>query len=143
MEPPFVVDLVDEAGKVCGDIVEGVVFGDVDRLDLERFHEAFGLGVVVGISAPAHRADEAVGLEQGAVRLGGVLRAPIRVVDASRQGPPISDCSLERGDDEARVDRAAESIADHPPRPGVEDYREVDESHRDRDVEPAPDPDPG
>ena len=60
MEPPGVVDLVDEARKVGGDVVEGLVGHRVDRLDLERLHEALGLGVVVGIAAPAHRADEAV-----------------------------------------------------------------------------------
>jgi len=32
VEPPFIVDLVDEAGKIRGDILEGVIFGGVVRL---------------------------------------------------------------------------------------------------------------
>ena len=35
MEPPFIVDLVDEAGKIRGDIVEGLIFGDVGRIASE------------------------------------------------------------------------------------------------------------
>ena len=62
MEPPFVVDLVDEAGKVGGDVSdvgEVGVLGDVDRLDLERLEEALEARVVVRVAAPAHRATAA------------------------------------------------------------------------------------
>jgi hypothetical protein len=54
VEPSAVVDLVDEAGKIGGDVFERLVFHHVDGLDLQGFHEAFGLRIVVGITAPAH-----------------------------------------------------------------------------------------
>ena len=54
MEPLAVVDLVDEAGKIGGDVFERLVFRHVDGVDLEGFHEAFGLRAVVGITTPAH-----------------------------------------------------------------------------------------
>ncbi|WP_167514817.1 hypothetical protein [Mesorhizobium intechi] len=36
MEPAFVLDLLDEAGKVINDVVEGFEGHRVDRLDLQR-----------------------------------------------------------------------------------------------------------
>ena len=46
VEPPCVVDLVDEAGKIGGDILESIVVHQVDGFDLQRLHEALGLGVM-------------------------------------------------------------------------------------------------
>ena len=60
MQAAVVVDLIDEVGKVCGDILEGLVGHWIDGLDLERLHKALGLGVVKWIAAAAHRPDEAV-----------------------------------------------------------------------------------
>jgi hypothetical protein len=44
------------------------------------------------------------------------------------------DGSFERGEREPGVDRAADRIADHATRPGVEDRRQIDEAARDRDI---------
>ena len=41
-----VVDALDEAGKISGHILEAVVLGWVDGLDLQRLHEALGMGIV-------------------------------------------------------------------------------------------------
>ena len=51
MEPALVVDLLDEVGKVFSDVFEGFEGHRIDRLDLQRFHEAFGLGIIVRIAA--------------------------------------------------------------------------------------------
>ena len=55
VESSFVVDVVDEAGKVGGDVVVGVVLGEVDGLDPEGLHEAPGLRVVVWVVSAARR----------------------------------------------------------------------------------------
>jgi hypothetical protein len=60
VETAAVVDLVDESRKVVGDIGEGSVGHRIDGLDLERLHEALGLGVVVRFPSPPHRAEETV-----------------------------------------------------------------------------------
>jgi hypothetical protein len=60
VQPPAVVDLVDEAGQVEGDVLDGLAGDRIDRLDLQRLDEALGLGVVVGVAAPPHRTDQAV-----------------------------------------------------------------------------------
>ena len=73
MEPLGVVDFVDEAGNVRRDVLEGLVGHEVDGLDLERLHEALGLGVVVRIAAAAHRADETVLVQQLSVGFRRVL----------------------------------------------------------------------
>ncbi len=61
MQAGFVVDLINEARKVGGDVLEGLLGHRVDRLDLECIrwrgpsgHEALGLGVVVWVATPAH-----------------------------------------------------------------------------------------
>src|SRR4051794_39068979 len=51
VEPARVVDLLDEAGKVVGNVVEGLECHWVDGFDLEHLHEALGLGVVVWVAA--------------------------------------------------------------------------------------------
>ncbi|WOS67253.1 hypothetical protein SFGR64A_30485 (plasmid) [Sinorhizobium fredii GR64] len=73
MEPALVVDLLDEVGKVFGDVLEGFECHQIDRLDLQRFHEALGLGVVIRVSPATHRADQAVGGQCLAVELGSIL----------------------------------------------------------------------
>ena len=57
----------------------------IDALDLQRLHEAFHHGVVIGVAAPSHRADQAVLAEQGPVGLGGVLRAPDALMFVKQQ----------------------------------------------------------
>src|SRR5699024_3514786 len=96
MQASGVVDLLDEAGQSGGDLLEGRVIRDVDVLDLEGLEEALGLGVVVRVAAAAHRADEAMRREQGAVLCGGVLRAAIGVEDAAGPGATPRDRALKR-----------------------------------------------
>jgi hypothetical protein len=60
VQPPAVVDVVDEAGQIEGDILEGLVDHRIDRLDLQRLDEALGVGVVVAVAAPPGRADQAL-----------------------------------------------------------------------------------
>src|SRR5580693_9507698 len=47
VESSGVVDLIDKAWKVSGNVVEGFVIHQIDGLDLKRLHEALGLGIVV------------------------------------------------------------------------------------------------
>src|SRR5258708_40219681 len=54
VQPSGVVDLVDEARKIGGHVFEGLVFHQVDGLDLQRLHKTLGLRIVVGIAASAH-----------------------------------------------------------------------------------------
>jgi hypothetical protein len=53
-----VVDLIDKAWKVGGDIFERLVIHQIGGFDFKRLHKALGLGIVVGIAAPAHGADQ-------------------------------------------------------------------------------------
>ena len=50
------------------------------------------------------------------------------------------DRPLERGDTVSGLEVARQRVADHAPRPGVEDDREIDEAGRDRDVGDVADP---
>jgi hypothetical protein len=46
VEPPNIVDLIDEPGQVSGDILERFIRDQVNGFDLQRLDEAFRLGVV-------------------------------------------------------------------------------------------------
>ena len=91
MEYAGVVDLIDKAWKIGGDVFESFVIHQIDGLDLKGLHKALGLGIVIGIATSAHRADETMFGQQVAIGLGGVLRTPIRVVSrlskSLAQGP--------------------------------------------------------
>jgi hypothetical protein len=69
MESASVVNLVDEAGKIHGHILEGFVVHQIDGLDLEGLHEALGFGIIVWVPPPPHRTNEAVVGEQAAIDL--------------------------------------------------------------------------
>ena len=73
MQPLGVVDLVDEARKVSRDVGEGFVLRHVHRFDLEHLHGTLGLGVVVGIAAVSHQADQSMLGEHLPVGGGGIL----------------------------------------------------------------------
>src|SRR5215813_10300211 len=134
VQPASVVDLVNEAGKIRGDVLECFVVHKVDGFDLQRLDEAFGLGVVVGVSTPAHRADEPMLCEQLAVSLAGILRTSIRVMDTAPGRLPDSNSGLQCCNCQTCVDRAADRISDHPARPGVENGSQIDEAGADGDV---------
>jgi len=95
-----------------GDIVEGFERHRVDRLDLQGFHQAFGLGIVVRIAFAPHRTDQAVGAQCFAIDFGGILRAAIGMVNAASRWLSPIDGSFQGSDRQAGVDRAADGVAD-------------------------------
>jgi hypothetical protein len=91
MEPAAVVGTFDEVWKVVGDVLESLKGHRIDRLDLQRFHEALGLGIVIGIASSSHRACEPMVTEELPVDLSSVLGATIRMVDTPSRRPPLLD----------------------------------------------------
>ena len=91
MEFAGVVDLIDKAWKIGGDVFEGFVIHQIDGLDLKGLHEAFGLGIVIGIATSAHRADETMFGQQVAIGLGGVLRLSVSALGQSASGSIDAD----------------------------------------------------
>ena len=72
-----VVNLLDEHGQAGRHVGEGLVSGPVDFFNFQRFHEAFGLCVVIGVSDAAHRTAQTCGLKGITVGLRCVLAAPV------------------------------------------------------------------
>jgi len=64
------LDELPDGGPGMGEIAIGA---GIDFLVLERFHEAFGHGVVVGTAGPAHAGLDPGSLEAGDVVAAGVL----------------------------------------------------------------------
>src|SRR6516165_1185548 len=92
MESACVVDLINEVRKVGNDVCERFVVPEVNRFDLQRLHEALGLGVVIRVATAAHGTAQAVGCQKLAVWLSGVLRPPIRMMDTPGRRPAAVDC---------------------------------------------------
>src|SRR5271170_6347579 len=103
MKSAGVVNLVDEAGKISGYILEGFVVHQIDGLDLQRLHEALCLRIVVGVSAPPHRTNKTLVGEQAPVDLRRILRAAIRMVNAALWWPSGSDGCLQRSNCQPRI----------------------------------------
>ena len=70
-------------GRSAVTVLEGFVCHQIHGFDLECLHEALGLGVVVGIAAPAHGAGETVLLQDGAIVFGGILRPTVGMMHAT------------------------------------------------------------
>ena len=140
MQTLRVVDLIDEVRKVGGDILHGFIVHQVDGLDLKRLHEALGSGIVIWIASPAHRTDQPMASKELTIRSRGVLRSAIGMMDTARRRLPPSDCRPQRCHRQARVDRAADRIADDTAGPSIEDHGNVDEAGKDRDVSQIGDP---
>ena len=77
------MDLIDESGKVCGNVVESLVFHEIDCFDLEGLHETLSHSVLVRVATPAHRADQPMFGEQLAIVCRCVLGSAIRMVDTA------------------------------------------------------------
>src|SRR5258708_17713331 len=77
VEPLLVIDPLDEFADARLGLDQVTIFGSVNLLILKRLHKALGLGIVVGISAPAHADDHAVLLQQIDVSAAGILHAAI------------------------------------------------------------------
>ena len=81
-----------------------------------------------------------MGGKQLAIHLRRILRPAIGMMDAAFGWLAVSDRSLQRGDRDAGVHRAADRIADHLARPGIQDGGQIDEAARDGDVGQVRDP---
>lgn len=90
----MIVHAADEGWKQCGDILEGVERHRVDGLDFEGFLEALGLGIILRNAAPAHGADDAVGLEQISIGGSRVLRSTVRMMHETSGGLRLATAVL-------------------------------------------------
>ena len=74
------------------------------------------------------------------IGLSGILRTAIGMVDAAGRRFAGLDRSLERGERQADVDRAADRVFDRVARPGAENDRDVCEAYDDGDKRYIRDP---
>src|SRR5882672_5225043 len=68
-----------------------LVFVGVDFFPLQRLHEAFATGIVVGVCRPTHARNHVVLLEDGYIFRASVLQPSIRVM---HQAPWPAWCSM-------------------------------------------------
>src|SRR5438067_7717779 len=91
VEPLLVVDAFDEFADRGVGVGQIAIFGSVNLLVLECFDKALRLGIVVGISAPAHTDGHTVLLQQINVSAAGILHAAIGMMHQSWRRFPLSD----------------------------------------------------
>ncbi len=73
MQATGVINFVDKPWQLFDDVGKAPIVIEVDMFALERLHEAFGLGVVVGVTPPAHRTAQAQGGQGVAIEFSGIL----------------------------------------------------------------------
>ncbi len=93
-------------------VFEALELHRVEGRDLQRLQEAFRLGIVIRIAAPAHGAEEPIGSEQLAIRLGGILGAAIGMMHITWQKLGSRDRRSQCRQRQVRVDGAADGVAD-------------------------------
>jgi len=108
-------------GRSACNVLEGFVCHQIHGFDLECLHEALGLGVVVGIAAPAHGAGETVLLQGGAIVIGGILRSTVGMMHATPWWIAGADGGLECSNSEPCIDRAADGVTYDATGPSIED----------------------
>jgi len=140
VQPVGVVDVFDEGADAGVGVGEIGVGSPVDLLDLERLHEAFGLGVVVRVARPAHRALEAERFEPGGVFARGVLHAAVRMVDEAGRRVARGDRLVQRRKRQARLQMIVERPTDDLARESVDDDGEIDEPFAEPDESDVGDP---
>src|SRR5207244_13606321 len=89
-----------------------------------------GLGVVVGIAAPAHGAGETVLLQDGAIVFGGILRPTVGMMHATPWRIAGADGGLECSNGEPCSDRAADGVTADPTHSSHEDRNQVEKARR-------------
>jgi len=148
--------VVDECGVTTQSIIEHFnVLKDVlyrlvpctvpamiDEFALQCAEEAFDTGIVPIVSLSRHAAGRAVRGEQLLIRRGGILAAPIRVVQQPRLGGAIVDRHRQRLLREIHGEPGAYRPADHGARVEVEDHRQREPALCGPDVGEVPGPHP-
>ena len=105
--------MVDEGADFAFCVFERLIGLAVDLLGLERLHEAFGFGVVLGRAGAAHAGMGADLRQAQGVVAAGVLHAAIGVVDQvlERYSARL-DRFVERVDGQARLQMIGENYGD-------------------------------
>jgi hypothetical protein len=86
MQPLVIIDFFGEEGKPDLGIRQSPVFPEIDLFCLQGFDEALGGRIVVGISLSRHADPEAVLQQHLHVVVGGILNAPVGVVNDPLRG---------------------------------------------------------
>ena len=81
-----VVKIVGDAGLRVGQVGENGPLVWFEHLRFELGPEAFGLGIIVAIAAPALRAHSSVVVKHLSVTIAAVLPAAVRVHQQARRG---------------------------------------------------------
>jgi len=114
----------------------------VDQFGLQGGEETLGHGVIEALACPAHRAGDAARGEGYLVGSGGILTAPIGVVDESRAGATGMDGHGEGVERQFGAQVVGHRPADDAPRVGIHQDGEIEPTFRSGDIRDVPKPEP-
>ena len=134
MQPFAIIDFFDEIGKPVLDIRQSAVFPEIDLFGFQGFDEALGGRIVVRVSFSRHADPEAVLQQHLHVVAGGILDAPVGVVDN-----PLREITMCNGHPESFqakrcIDVRGDGISYGPAGEEVQDDRQIHEAVLDADV---------
>ena len=102
-----------------------VPFVAPDQLSLDRFEERFNHGIVIAIALAAHRDLEAVLFQALLIRVGTILRAAIRMVNAAFGRLAQCHSHVQRTDREILFHAVTDSPADDAPGVQIKDNGQI------------------
>ena len=134
MQPFAIIDFFNEIGKPVLDIRQSPVFPEIDLFCFQGFDEALGGRVVVRVSFSGHADPETI-LQQGLhIFVGGILNAPVRVVDDPLWGITMRNGHPQSFQAKRCIDVLGDGISHGPAGEEVQDDRQIHEAALDADV---------
>lgn len=130
----MIVHFLDKTAYAMACFGLSFVVAQVDFFVLQRSVESFGTGVVIGVAFAAHADADAVFAKQIGVTAGGILNAPIRMMDETRPKLSLAKCHGQAGEREIRCQLRFQCTADIAPRERVEQHGQVDGLAKQPDV---------
>jgi len=134
MQPLAIIDFLDEEGKPDLNILQSPVFPEIDLFGFQGFDEALGGRIVVGVSFSGHADPEAVFQQHLHVVAGGILNAPVGMMDDPLRGIAMCDGHPESIKAKRCIDVRGDGISYGPASEEVQDDRQVHEAVLDTDV---------
>jgi len=125
MAPDGIVEPVDVATNGLGSLLAGVEDGPPHQLGFEGLEERFDHRVVVAVSLPGHRDQDAVLAELGLIIDGAILAATIGVMDQPGCRTAHGKGFAQGGESQVAVQPVACCPADDPAGEQVDDDGEV------------------
>jgi hypothetical protein len=134
MQPLTIVNLFHEVPDVSSCLAYGLVFGEIHLLIFERFHEAFGAGVVIWIPATAHTNLDALRQQKRCVIATGILHTTIRMMHQTGSHPASGQRSVQGAHRQTGIQITFQGLTNAVTAASIQNHGQVNELMHQADI---------